>query len=69
MRTMLRSLLATVALSVAAASAVAAYPDRPVILVNPYAAGGPADVVARSLARALETVSYTHLTLPTILLV
>jgi len=51
---MLRSLLATVALSVAAASAVAAYPDRPVILVNPYAAGGPADVVARSLARALE---------------
>ncbi|CAB3866812.1 tripartite tricarboxylate transporter substrate binding protein [Achromobacter deleyi] len=54
MRTMFRSLLATVALSVAAASAVAAYPDRPVILVNPYAAGGPADVVARSLARALE---------------
>lgn len=54
MRTMLRSLLAAVALSVAAASAVAAYPDRPVILVNPYAAGGPADVVARSLARALE---------------
>ncbi len=54
MRTMLRSLLATVALSVAGASAVAAYPDRPVILVNPYAAGGPADVVARSLARALE---------------
>nr|WP_175194963.1 tripartite tricarboxylate transporter substrate binding protein [Achromobacter deleyi] len=51
---MLRSLLATVALSVAAASAMAAYPDRPVILVNPYAAGGPADVVARSLARALE---------------
>ncbi|WP_081821789.1 tripartite tricarboxylate transporter substrate binding protein [Achromobacter sp. DH1f] len=51
---MLRSLLATVALSVAGASAVAAYPDRPVILVNPYAAGGPADVVARSLARALE---------------
>ncbi|WP_054478153.1 tripartite tricarboxylate transporter substrate binding protein, partial [Achromobacter sp. 2789STDY5608615] len=51
---MLRSLLATVALSVGAASAAAAYPDRPVILVNPYAAGGPADVVARSLARALE---------------
>ncbi len=54
MRLMLRSLLATVALSVGAASAVAAYPGRPVILVNPYAAGGPADVVARSLARALE---------------
>ncbi|MFY2948129.1 tripartite tricarboxylate transporter substrate binding protein [Achromobacter ruhlandii] len=51
---MLRSLLATVALSIGAASAAAAYPDRPVVLVNPYAAGGPADVVARSLARALE---------------
>ncbi|WP_244976849.1 tripartite tricarboxylate transporter substrate binding protein [Achromobacter sp. CF-sbj1-Ac2-l] len=51
---MLRSLLAAVALSIGAASAAAAYPDRPVILVNPYAAGGPADVVARSLARALE---------------
>ncbi|CAB3839321.1 hypothetical protein LMG26842_02247 [Achromobacter dolens] len=54
MRLMLRSLLAAVALSIGAASAAAAYPDRPVILVNPYAAGGPADVVARSLARALE---------------
>ncbi|MFY2085824.1 tripartite tricarboxylate transporter substrate binding protein [Achromobacter xylosoxidans] len=51
---MLRSLLAAVALSIGAASAAAAYPDRPVVLVNPYAAGGPADVVARSLARALE---------------
>ncbi|WP_336235172.1 tripartite tricarboxylate transporter substrate binding protein [Achromobacter dolens] len=51
---MLRSLLAAVALSIGAASAAAAYPDRPVIVVNPYAAGGPADVVARSLARALE---------------
>ncbi len=54
MRLMLRSLLAAVALSIGAASAAAAYPDRPVIVVNPYAAGGPADVVARSLARALE---------------
>ncbi|PJM89189.1 tripartite tricarboxylate transporter substrate binding protein [Achromobacter ruhlandii] len=51
---MLRSLLAAVALSIGAASAAAAYPDRPVVLVNPYAAAGPADVVARSLARALE---------------
>nr|WP_198512796.1 tripartite tricarboxylate transporter substrate binding protein [Achromobacter ruhlandii] len=54
MRLMLRSLLAAVALSIGAASAAAAYPDRPVVLVNPYAAAGPADVVARSLARALE---------------
>ncbi|WP_035360518.1 Bug family tripartite tricarboxylate transporter substrate binding protein [Achromobacter insuavis] len=54
MRLMLRSLLAAVATTVISVSAVAAYPERPVVLVNPYAAGGPADVVARSLARALE---------------
>ena len=44
MRLMLRSLLAAVALSIGAASAAAAYPDRPVVLVNPYAAGGPAEI-------------------------
>lgn len=54
MRLMLRSLLAAIATSVVSAAAAAAYPERPVMLVNPYAAGGPADVVARSLARALE---------------
>ncbi len=54
MRLMLRSLLVAVATAVISVSAVAAYPERPVVLVNPYAAGGPADVVARSLARALE---------------
>ncbi|WP_416172579.1 Bug family tripartite tricarboxylate transporter substrate binding protein [Achromobacter xylosoxidans] len=51
---MFRSLLAAAAMTVVSVSAMAAYPERPVILVNPYAAGGPADVVARSLARALE---------------
>lgn len=35
-------------------AAAASYPDHPITLINPYAAGGPADVVARSLARALE---------------
>ncbi|UDG78568.1 tripartite tricarboxylate transporter substrate binding protein [Achromobacter sp. 77] len=54
---MLRILLtAAAALSVVSLSApaAAAYPDHPITLINPYAAGGPADVVARSLARALE---------------
>lgn len=54
---MISSLLAAAAaLSIASVSApaAAAYPERPITLVNPYAAGGPADVVARSLARALE---------------
>ncbi|MFJ3461735.1 Bug family tripartite tricarboxylate transporter substrate binding protein [Achromobacter spanius] len=39
---------------ICAAGAAGSYPERPITLVNPYAAGGPADVVARSLARALE---------------
>ncbi|WP_334165617.1 tripartite tricarboxylate transporter substrate binding protein [Achromobacter mucicolens] len=54
---MLRILLtAAAALSAVSLSApaAAAYPDHPITLINPYAAGGPADVVARSLARALE---------------
>lgn len=31
-----------------------AYPQRPITLINPYAAGGPADALARSVARQLE---------------
>ncbi|MNS84353.1 Tripartite tricarboxylate transporter family receptor [compost metagenome] len=58
MPSMIRSLLsaAVAALSAVSASAAvaASYPEHPVTLINPYAAGGPADVVARSLARALE---------------
>ncbi len=57
MPSMMSSLLAAAAaVSIASVSApaAAAYPERPITLVNPYAAGGPADVVARSLARALE---------------
>ncbi len=56
MPSMLRILLTAAALSAVSLSApaAAAYPDHPITLINPYAAGGPADVVARSLARALE---------------
>lgn len=31
----------------------AAFPDRPIILINPYAAGGPADLLGRVLAKLL----------------
>ena len=57
MPTLIRSLLAAVAAALCAVpvlAAAASYPDHPITLINPYAAGGPADVVARSLARALE---------------
>ncbi len=33
----------------------AAYPAKPIVLINPYAAGGPADVLARKLASELRT--------------
>lgn len=56
MTSMIRSLLAA-ALATCAFTPLAqaaSYPDHPPTLINPYAAGGPADVVARSLGRALE---------------
>lgn len=33
-----------------------AFPDRPITLVHPYAAGGPADTMARALAKQMETL-------------
>lgn len=53
----LKRLLCGVAVASAlCAPAVAAdsYPSQPITLVNPYAAGGPADVLGRALARELE---------------
>lgn len=44
-----RSLVAVSALAVAAV-AHAAYPERPITLVVPYAAGGAADALARVIA-------------------
>jgi tripartite-type tricarboxylate transporter receptor subunit TctC len=41
------------AVMLAVGSAQAAFPDRPVILVVPFAAGGPADVMARTLAKSM----------------
>jgi tripartite-type tricarboxylate transporter receptor subunit TctC len=39
----------------AGAHAEPPYPSRPITLINPYAAGGPADTLARGMAHQLET--------------
>jgi tripartite-type tricarboxylate transporter receptor subunit TctC len=50
---MKRLLMATVA-CVVAVPAFAEYPERPVTIVVPFAAGGPTDKVARDLAEAMR---------------
>ncbi len=49
--------LALSAFTTAGAAACAqSYPSGPIMLVNPYAAGGPADVLARPLAAAMGDI-------------
>jgi tripartite-type tricarboxylate transporter receptor subunit TctC len=44
----------SIAVYLATAPAHAAYPDKPITLVVPFAAGGPADAMGRTLARAMS---------------
>jgi tripartite-type tricarboxylate transporter receptor subunit TctC len=48
------AILAVIAVAVGARPATAAYPDHPVKIIAPFAAGGPSDVIARILAQKLS---------------
>ena len=52
--TLTRRILAGIALALAAGSALATYPNRPIRFIVPMAAGGPADLTARLLARMIS---------------
>ncbi len=46
--------LATLAFSAAVGLVQAAYPDKPITMIVPFAAGGPTDTVARSVAQVMS---------------
>jgi tripartite-type tricarboxylate transporter receptor subunit TctC len=53
--TSLRCLVAGAALTLSSVCAMADYPDRPLRIIVPFAAGGATDVIARTVAQAMST--------------
>ena len=53
---LLRTALCTMLLAIASLAKAAEYPDHPVLIVAPYAAGGGLDVITRTLAQRLTTL-------------
>ena len=50
----MKTLIAAAIATLAAANALAAYPEKPITIVVPFAAGGPTDKVARDLGEVLR---------------
>jgi tripartite-type tricarboxylate transporter receptor subunit TctC len=53
-------LIGGLALALFASAAAAQYPTKPVVIVVPFAAGGPTDTVARSVGQAMEKTLGTN---------
>ena len=53
----MRKLFVTLLASLSSAAAVADFPDKPITFVVPYAAGGPADLIGRAVARQVSQLS------------
>ena len=53
----MRKLFVTLLASLSSAAAVADFPDKPITFVVPYAAGGPADLIGRAVARQASQLS------------
>ena len=54
MKTLIASIAAATALGLSTLTALAQYPDRPITVVVPFAAGGPTDTVTRLVAEAMS---------------
>lgn len=53
----MRKLFVTLLASLSSAAAVADFPEKPITFVVPYAAGGPADLIGRAVARQVSQLS------------